>query len=146
MQVQDITARTMVTTTGRIDQTRRIVCFCPGYYLFGIKLSPGFVERNPDNNRRVRHAQIHDFLPFLVVVGYRFRCTLFVCSTIVSMRRPAVAHVASWHILPYQNTFLVAMIITASRFYFHMLTDHVEAPVFGLLDVEQQGFIGWSGI
>ena len=147
MQIQDITARTMVTAACRVHQAGRIISFCPFSRFFRFKLSPCFVERHPNDYRRIGYAKIHDLFPFAVIVGLGFRRTFIVFSTVIHVVIPNVrAMISTRHILPYQNTFLIAMIIPACRFHFHVLTDHIEAPVFCFLDVEQQCFICRSRI
>ena len=54
-----------------------------------------------------------------------------------------LASAQSMHILPYDQSELVAISIPACRFYFYVLAHHVVAEIFDLLQVIYQCFVCW---
>jgi len=64
MQVTDVADGKIVATAGAVDEARRIVLHRPIGDVDGVELAPGFVEGNPDDDRRKVHQRIHDVLPF----------------------------------------------------------------------------------
>ena len=104
MQIQHIPTSVMVTSTGRIDQTGRVILFGPLHYFRSFKLSPSFIKWNPCANARIRVQCIHDFLPFLPVTSFRFRTSLHFSALKIFPVLPFRVTVTAGHILPYNDT------------------------------------------
>ena len=57
-----------------------------------------------------------------------------------------VATTKCGHVLPYEHSQTVAMIVPTGRFHLHVLANHVKSPVLGLLNIIEQSIIGGCGI
>lgn len=58
----------------------------------------------------------------------------------------AVGAAAAYHILPYQHSQPVAVIVPALRLYFDMLSEHIEAKILHGPDVINKCFVAGGGV
>ena len=70
MKVENISARVVVTSTGRVYQTAGVVFFRPFSDFRSLELSPCFVERYPYADARIRIQVVDNFFPFFAIVSF----------------------------------------------------------------------------
>ena len=135
-----IAAAGSVDDTGIIDRTRKV------NNLRGLELSPALVERCPYHDRRAVVMLFNDFLPLILEsllhgsgvfagIGAPFTCD-----------PGLIAATQSGHVLPNEDSKAVAVVVPACRLHFHVLANHVKAPVLGLLHIIDQCLVSGSGI
>lgn len=146
MQVEHIAARIMVTATGRIHQTGRVVLLGPFSYFHRLELSPSLVERHPGTDARIRVQAIHNLFPLLAVIAFGLGGTLSFRTVEILAHLPFRIAVAARHILPYNHSQLVAIGIPTGRLHFDVLADHIETEILRLLNVIQQGLVRRSRV
>ena len=146
MQVKHITTSIMITATCWIHQTGRIILFCPFSSFNGLKLSPSLIKWHPGTNARIRIQTVHYFFPFFAIISFWFGWTLHFRTIKVLPVLPLRVAVTTRHVLPHNNSKLVAICIPTGRLYFNMFTDHIITKIFCLLNVIQQSFIRRSRI
>ena len=138
MDVKNITTQTQVTTAGCINKACRVFCCCPLGNGLSIKLSPSLVKRHPYADRREEAEGIHNLCPLLVVASLLLACCRRVSSAtnVVATPHTALAAVTcveckTRHILPYDNTFAVAVVVPTRWLNLNVLTDGVKAQLLG---------------
>ena len=146
MKVEYIATSIEVATAGWIHQACGIHLLGPLRYFLCLKLAPSFVEWHPNVDAWVSGELFNYLLPLLAIVCLAlFRACKF-CTIEVLMHLPLRVSVAVRHILPYQDTHLVAITIPQFWLYLHVLAYHIEAPLLGLIEVVNHCFVTWSGI
>src|SRR5690625_1664921 len=138
VNIHDLPFSCIISTTGCIYQPGRVIIHRPSCDSVRIKLSPGFIERNPYNDAWKIVIGIHDSLPFFSENICPLLCPILLCTQSVHPRTriPLVAQITAWHILPHQHPEPVTMIIPPGRFYFYMLPNHIEAHFFRFLNIK----------
>ena len=113
----------------------------------GFELSPALVKRGPDHDAWVGVELVDDFFPFRAEILFEGGILGAVVVAIPCVGGPVVFVGAEcrWHILPYEDSEAVAVVVPAGRFNFHVFADHVEPPFLGLFNIVAQGFVGWGG-
>ncbi len=146
MKVKHISTSIEIAATGRIYKTRRIIGFSPGCDLRGLELSPCLIERDPHGYTRIRVQTVHDLLPFLAILRFTLRSTVFFNAVEIPTILPLGICIAARHILPYDDTIAIAVCVPGSRFDLYVLTDHVKAPILCFVNIVDQCFMRWSCI
>ena len=85
-----------------------------------------FVENYPVYDGRMIPIAFNHFVQFFFELSFIFFGS-FAKST--------------WHILPYQNSNFIAMIIPAFGFHFNMFPYHIKPPFFSFFYIPTQGFV-----
>ena len=129
VQVVHVAGTAVSPTTGAVDEASRVVLFGPRQHLVCLELAPTFVEGHPGDNAGMIVQPVDQCLEFVPVVLGRFRTPLQI--GLITSDVP----VAIGHILPNQKSQLVAPIVPAWRFDLDVFAAHVEAKLFGHLDV-----------
>ena len=93
-----------------------------------VKLAPTLVEYNPVHDRGVVLECINDACPLALHVG------LGLCLV-------ALNHIATGHILPYEDTLAVGVVVPAVGLNLDVLAYHIATQVLHGLDVEEQSLV-----
>lgn len=120
--------------------------FSPVRNLFGLELSPGFVERHPHGDAGIAVETVHDLAPFLAVVSLALRSALKFLAVEIITSLPFRIFVAARHILPNDDAVTVTISVPQCGLNLYMLADHIVAPVFCLVHVKDHCFVRWRGV
>ena len=152
MAVQDV-ARAValpVTAGSIIDQTGGVLTFGKLSHDLGLKLTPGFIKRNPCDNARIILELSHDLRPLFIIIGFGL-CRCRPVGPFVEFARtvrPVVFAIVgkARHVLPDQDAHFVTSAVPGRRLDFDVLADHVESELLGDLEIVAHRLVGRGGI
>ena len=91
--------------------------------------SPMLIKYGPHDNTGVTPMLIHH------ITQFRLKLHL------IRLRTCKVS-IAARHVLPYQYTELIAMVIPPLGFYLHMFAYHIKSPILYVFDIPPQSVVG----
>ena len=140
-----------------VDEPRLVQAAHQLQHLFGVELAPALVENHPQSDAGAVIKLLYHvgqlrakLLPRLLVSPPKEGVELVAQMPSSDQRgrddKGTVVPAAAGHILPDQHAEPVTVVIPAQGLHLDVLAQHVEAAVFGRLNVKDQGLVRRRGV
>lgn len=141
IRIRRIATDVVIATAYQVRRANQIVLFHPFNCLCHLRLPPNFIRQCPYASAQVEMRAVRCFLPFLIVVNFKFNKTFRFYSIRVTTILPFQVAIATQRVLPCSSARAIAVYMPAYQFRLSVLTGRVRARVFHLLCVVRRDLI-----
>ena len=142
MHVVDVAALTIGPSGSAVDQTRRVERAAEVDDAVRVELTPTFVEGNPHHDAGEEVERVEHLTKFNFVVGDglggAFRVGIVAADVML--------RVAAGHVLPDEETHLVARVVVTRGLDLDVFAQHVESEILENLEIVDHPFFGRRGV